>query len=176
MVAWLLLGGCAGLRRCAGFGVGGCRCAARLPCRPLLLQQLLLLLLSWWLLCSLPRCRLLGWTGVVVHEALRQMVSAIASGGSSKERRFMAACFRLRFGLVNGALAAGWVAAAVERASSFSDWGLAYCRWQWGEHGPPPFAEPSLPLDSHASGMLDLLAWATVRGGDYGLTDLGFLP
>ena len=27
VVAWLLLGGCAGLRRCAGFGVGGCRCA-----------------------------------------------------------------------------------------------------------------------------------------------------
>ena len=137
---------------------------------------LLLLLLSRWLLCSLPMFRLLGWTGVVVHEALRQIVSAIASGGSSIERRFMAACFRLRFGLVNGALAAGWVAAAVERASSFLDWGLACCRWQWGEHGPPPFAAPSLPLDSHASGMLDLLAWATVRGGDYGLSDLGFLP
>ena len=31
-----------------------------------------LLLLSRWLLCSLPMFRLLGWTGVVVREALRQ--------------------------------------------------------------------------------------------------------
>ena len=33
---------------------------------------------------------------------------------------------------------------------------------------PPPFAAPLLPLDTHASGLLDPLSWATVRGGDYG--------
>ena len=87
----------------------------------------------------------------------------------------MAACFRLRFGLVNGAVAAGWVATAVERASSFSDWGLAYCRWQWVSMAHPPLRRRHFRW-THASGMLDLLAWATVRGGDYGLTDLGFLP